>query len=107
MKDYTTDQQSRIYLYDLVNTAQEHGFKADDHWEISLVADQQKAEIQRQYYPAIVTRMLPETILDVFYSIKLKLNQHLSKMEEEMDIRSVIKADLRFLVAYNLKRPRT
>ncbi len=107
MQEYNIEQQTRIYLYDLMNTAQEHGFKKEDTWQLRLVADEEKVEIQRAFYPAIVTRMLPETILTVFHSIKTKLNQALNKEEELMDVKGILKADLRYLVAYNPKRPRT
>lgn len=106
MDVYTIEQQIRIYLYDLANTALEHGFK-DDAWQLSLVSDEERSTIQRQFYPAIVTRMFPEMILQVFHSIKENLNQSLNKEEQSLDVASVLKADLRYLVAYNPKRLRT
>ncbi|GAB2695053.1 hypothetical protein GCM10027037_18340 [Mucilaginibacter koreensis] len=107
MNEQQVEQQIRIYLFDLMNTAREHGFKTDDNWEINLVADAEKADIQRQYYPYIATRMFPETVLPIFHEIKSRLNQPLSKIQEALDVNTVLKDDLRYLVAYNVKRPRT
>jgi hypothetical protein len=107
MKEQNVETQIRIYLFDLMNTAREHGFKSDDNWEVNLVADTEKADIQRQYYPSIVTRMFPESILPIFHEIKSRLNQPLNKIQEALDVNTILKDDLRYLVAYNPKRPRT
>jgi len=107
MDDQTIENQTRLYLYDLNNTAREHGFKADDVWEFSLVSDVEKTRLQKTYYPTIATKMLPEAVLQVFHAIKSRLNQSFSKDEQHLDKRTVVTDNLNYLVAYNLKRPRT
>jgi hypothetical protein len=73
MDEKTIENQTRLYLYDLMNTAKEHGFKADDVWEFSLVGDIEKLRLQKAYHPTIATKMLPEAVLEVFHQIKSRL----------------------------------
>ncbi|AMR33079.1 hypothetical protein A0256_17490 [Mucilaginibacter sp. PAMC 26640] len=107
MNEKTIEDQTRLYLYDLMNTAREHGFKPDDVWEFSLVGDVEKLRLQKAYHPTIATKMLPEAVLEVFHKIKSRLNQSFSKEEQSLDKRSVVTDNLNYLVAYNLKRPRS
>ncbi|MBD1367244.1 hypothetical protein IDJ77_25760 [Mucilaginibacter sp. ZT4R22] len=107
MDEKTIENQTRLYLYDLMNTAKEHGFKADDVWEFSLVGDIEKLRLQKAYHPTIATKMLPEAVLEVFHQIKSRLNQSFTKDEQSLDKRTVVTDNLNYLVAYNLKRPRT
>ncbi|TSD66775.1 hypothetical protein FFF34_005065 [Inquilinus sp. KBS0705] len=107
MDDQTIENHIRLYLYDLNNIAREHGFKADDVWEFGLVSDAEKTRLQKAYYPTIATKMLPEAVLQVFYAIKSRLNQSSNQSEQHLDKRTIEADSLNYLVAYNLKRPRT
>jgi hypothetical protein len=107
MKNKTIEDQTKMYLYDLMNTAKEHGFKADDNWELSIVTDTERQKIQKDYYPTIATRVIPEFLLQVFHLTKSRLNQSLNKIEEGLNNRSVVAGDLNYIVAFNPKRPRT
>lgn len=107
MKNQTIEDQTKMYLYDLMNTAKEHGFKADDNWELSIVTDTERQKIQKDYYPTIATRVIPEFLLQVFHLTKSRLNQSLNKIEEGLNNRSVVAGDLNYIVAFNPKRPRT
>ncbi|MES2428662.1 MAG: hypothetical protein V4560_16890 [Bacteroidota bacterium] len=107
MKNKTIEDQTKMYLYDLMNTAKEHGFKADDNWELSIVTDTERQKIQKDYYPTIATRVIPEFLLQVFHLTKSRLNQSLNKIEEGLNNRSVAAGDLNYIVAFNPKRPRT
>ena len=46
MKNKSIEDQTKMYLYDLMNTAKEHGFKADDNWELSMVTDAERQKIR-------------------------------------------------------------
>ena len=107
MNEKTIEDQTRLYLYDLMNTAKEHGFKADDSWEFSMATDVERIRIQKDFYPTIATKLFPETMLQVFHGIKEKLNQSFNKDEQQLDKRGIINGQLNYLVAYNPKRPRT
>lgn len=102
----TADAQTRVYMYDLMNEAKEHGFKADDIWQLNAVTEAEKIKLQRDYYPAIATKVYPEILVQVFQQIKAKLKQSLNLQEQEMNTRSVLKEDLTYIVAFNPKRPR-
>lgn len=106
MKSEVIENQTKMYLYDLNNSAREHGFKADDKWELSLVTDAERSKIQKDYYPAIATKIYPEVLLQVFNTVKERLNQELNPDEESLDLKSVLNRELNFIVAYNPKRQR-
>ncbi|MDF2431682.1 MAG: hypothetical protein JWP44_1313 [Mucilaginibacter sp.] len=106
MQEQAVENQSRIYLYDLMNEAKEHGFKNDDQWQLSLVTANEKTRIMKDYYPAIATKIFPEILLQVFHSVKSSLSQSLSKEEEQMDTKSILKDELNYIVAFNPNRPR-
>jgi hypothetical protein len=107
MNEKTIEDQTRLYLYDLMNTAKEHGFKTDDVWEFSVVTDSERLKLQKDYYPTIATKLFPEIMVQVFHAIKERLNQSFNKDEQQLDKRSVLVGELNYLVAYNPKRPRT
>ncbi|MBK0378843.1 hypothetical protein [Mucilaginibacter segetis] len=106
MDNQQVELQSRMYLYDLMNAAKEHGFKQDDSWEFSMVSDSGRSSIQKNYYPTIAVKIMPEILLQVFHTIKSRLNQTFSKDERQFQTKNIEEEDLNFLVAYNLKRPR-
>lgn len=107
MKEQTIENQTKIYLYDLMNTAKEHGFKTDDNWELSMVTDTERIKIQKDYYPTIATKVTPEFLLQVYHLTKLRLNQSLNKNDESFNNRGVVANELNYIVAFNPKRPRT
>jgi hypothetical protein len=107
MEDKTIETETRIYLYDLMNTAKEFGFKADDNWEFSLATSTERTKIEREYYPTIAAKIIPEILLQVLHSIKSRLKQSLTKDDQMVDMRSALSSDTTYLVAYNPKRPRT
>jgi hypothetical protein len=71
------ETETRMYMYDLLNTAKEFGFKAEDSWELSMV------------------------------TVKTRLNQAFNKEPQKIDERNPPVEDLNYLVAFNPKRPRT
>jgi hypothetical protein len=107
MKEQSIENQTKEYLYDLMNMAKEHGFKADDNWELSMVTDIERKKIQRDYYPTIATKVIPEVLLQVFNLTKLRLNQSINKLDETLNPRSVANSELSYIVAFNPKRMRT
>ncbi|MDB4922007.1 hypothetical protein [Mucilaginibacter sp.] len=106
MENPTIEKQTRMYLFDLMNTALENGFKADDSWELILGTEAQKARIQKDYYPAVATKVFPEIVLPVFYTIKSRLNLALNKEEQSRDVKAILKDKLNYVIAFNPKRQR-
>jgi hypothetical protein len=106
MKEQTIEYQTNMYLYDLLNSAREHGFKEDDNWELIMVTNSERSKIQKDYHPTIAAKIYPEILMKVYHSVKEKLNQSLYKKEQQ-EGPNILNQDLNYLVAYNLKRPRT
>jgi len=106
MQDQTIETQTRIYVYDLMNEAKEHGFKDEDRWELSMVTEAERTRIQRNYYPAVASKAFPDMLLHVFQSVKSRLKQSLSKAEQLMDSGTIARDDLKYIIAFNPKRIR-
>jgi len=106
MENQTIENQARLYLYDPMNEAKEHGFKTYDQWYLRIATEADKKRLQREYYPAIACKVLPEFILDVFQTIKMRLQQSLSKEEQQMDIAVILSSELNYIVAINPQRLR-
>ena|SRR5580692_5843822 len=107
MQEQTIETQTRIYVYDLMNEAKEHGFNDEDKWQLGMVTESERTRIQRDYYPAVASKVYPEILLPVFQSVKSRLKQSLSKEEQEMDSGTVIREDLKYIIAFNPKRIRS
>lgn len=106
MQEQTSENQTRIFLFDLMNTAKEFGFKADDNWELTMVTETERTKIQKDYYPTIATKVNPDILLEVFQAIKSQLNQSLKPEEQLLDKRSIVANNLKHLVAFIPTRPR-
>lgn len=107
MSSLTVDAQTRMYLYDLMNAAKEHGFKADDIWELSMVTDSGRSKLQKDYYPAVSMKVGPEVLLQVFHATQKGLKQSSLHNEDELPTaKTILMDDINYLVAFNLKRPR-
>ena len=107
MQNKTIEGETRMYMYDLMNNAKEHGFKGEERWELSLATDAEKDSIQRNYYPTIAQKVYPEMLLQVYNLSKSRLNQAPVKGDDKTDSRSVVKDELTYIVAFNPKRERT
>jgi hypothetical protein len=98
--------QTMTYVYDLMNEAKEHGFKADDTWELSLVSETDRVRIQKDYYPAVASKVVSGMLLQVFQSVKSELHLPLSQHEEQMNAQSILHEGLQYIIAFNPKRAR-
>ena len=106
MKNPTIEKETRMYLFDLTNTALENGFKADDSWELVLGTEAQKIKILKDYYPAVSAKVFAEIALPVYSTIKSRLHQPLNTIEQSLDVKTVLKDNLNYVIAYNPKRQR-
>jgi hypothetical protein len=106
MKEQTVEQETKLYAYDLTNEAAEHGFKSTDNWNLTMVTDKGRVEIQKEYFPTVAAQLYPEILLGVYQNIKRRLHQNLSKEEESLTVETILKDDLRHIIAYNPKRQR-
>ena len=106
MNNSTIEKETRMYLFDLTNIALENGFKADDNWQLVLGTEAQKTKIQKDYYPAVVAKVFADIALPVYYTIKSRLHQPLNTIEQSLDLKTVLKDHLNYVIAYNPKRER-
>ncbi len=106
MDNQKIENQTKIYLFELMNAAKENGFKPDEKWEISMATEDQKRKIQKDYFPAIATIVVPEILLQVYQSVKLKLNQTLNAEEQMINIKNVHAEKLNYIVAHIAARER-
>jgi hypothetical protein len=107
MSEQNIETQTKMYLYDLINLAKEHGFKADDNWEFSMANNADRIRLQRNYFPTNVVKMGPEILLQVLNSVKAGLKQSFTRDDSHVDKHANVADELNYLVAFNPKRPRT
>lgn len=100
------ERQARTYVYDLMNEAKEHGFKAEDKWKLNLVNEAEKSRLQKDYHPAVASKVAPEAILEVFHTVKSALRQALSKEDLLLDTKTILDDQLNYIVAFNPNRSR-
>ena len=106
MSDQTIESQAKIYVYDLHNCAREFGFKADEQWEVSMVASQEKTDLESKYFPTVSAKVLPEMLAEMLSSVKFKLSQQLAGIEKALDAPLIRQQEVQYLFAYNPKRLR-
>jgi hypothetical protein len=106
MNNQTPEYQAKEYLFDLNNTANENGFKADESWKVSLATAAEKAAIEKNYYPVIATKVVPEVLPGLFRAVKASLSQDLDNKESALDAKTLAKNELYYVVAYNPNRLR-
>jgi hypothetical protein len=98
--------QAKVYVFDLNNCANEHGFKTDEGWELSLATNSEKSEIEKKYYPTMSAKVLPEILVEFFRMVKTQLNQAKSDIEEKLDWSHISYTHPEYLIAFNPKRHR-
>ena len=106
MNYQTPEYQAKEYIFDLNNAANENGFKADESWKVSLATAAEKAAIEKNYYPVIATKVVPEILPGLYRIVKATLRQGMDNLENSMDVQSLVKSQLYYVVAYNPNRLR-
>jgi hypothetical protein len=106
MNNQTPEYQAKEYLFDLNNTANENGFKTDESWKVSLATAAEKAVIEKNYYPVIATKVIPEVLPGLFRIVKATLRQGLDNFESSMDANALAKSEQYYVIAYNPNRLR-
>src|ERR1700744_244570 len=106
MTEQTIEFQARVYVYDLQNCAREFGFKTDENWEIMLASAQDKIALEKQYFPAVSLKSMPESLVQLLNLIRLKLRQKVNK-ETAPDVKIIREQELQYLVAYCAGRQRS
>lgn len=95
--------QAKIYVYDLNNCAREFGFKTDESWEINMATGEQKADIEKKYFPTLSARVLPEILVEMLGCVRFKLHQGIPNV---VSTNATGQQNLNYLVAFNPTRLR-
>ncbi len=106
MTNQTVEMQAKVYVYDLNNCAKEFGFKTDEGWDLNLATLAEKTAIEKDYYPTISTKVLPEILSELFGLVKAKLTVAKSIIDKKSDTETTSGKLLQYLVAFNPKRHR-
>ncbi|MVN21432.1 hypothetical protein [Mucilaginibacter arboris] len=106
MINQTVEVQAKVYVYDLNNCAKEFGFKPDESWELNLATNEEKLAIEKDYYPTISAKVLPEILSELFGLVKAKLSLAKTHTENKSDVKAVSESPLNYLIAFNPKRLR-
>jgi hypothetical protein len=107
MSNQTVEFQAKMYVYDLNNCAKEFGFKPDENWELSLASASEASDLEKRYYPTIITKVLPEILGELMRTVKIKLIEAKAGFERKFDSGdNSTGRDLQYLVAFNPKRVR-
>ena len=99
-------KQVNIFLFDLKNEASEHGFSANETWSLQLATQSELAQLKKDYYPLITTKLNPGVLLEVYQQVKNRLKQTLSHDEASLTERDLTRDDKTYLAAYCVKNTR-
>ncbi len=106
MNNQTAKFKATEYLYDLANTATENGFKTDERWEVNLVSEVEKLAIERQYYPTVASRFIPDILLDAYRMVKGQLKQTITQHTWDVDRYAEPQHVMQYVIAFNPDRLR-
>ncbi|UOE50970.1 hypothetical protein MTO98_07755 [Mucilaginibacter sp. SMC90] len=105
MAEQTIEFQARIYVYDLQNCAREFGFKTDENWEVTLASAREKTLLEKQYFPAVSLKTMPDSLVELLGLIRLKLHQKINK-ETAPNAKMIRQQELQYVVAFSAGRRR-
>ena len=100
------DLQASMYVFDLNNSAKEHWFKPNEHWELSLASEADRTAIEKKYRPTLSVKGLPETLIRLQTLVKAKLAQGGTEATGRNLVSDQPAADLLYLIAFNPDRLR-
>jgi len=106
MANQIAEFQAKVYVYDLNNCAREFGFKEDEGWELSLATPDERKALEKKYYPIVITKVLPEVLVELFGLVRNKLVQATSNIQNKLDTNNQADSNMQYLVAFNPKRYR-
>ena len=106
MSDQTLEFEAREYVYDLENCSKEHGFKAEEGWELSLATTTERIAIEKKYFPTLSTKVAPEALLELLRLVKHKLVKIKYGVGKTQGHDNSTDNQLEYLIAFNPDRPR-
>jgi hypothetical protein len=104
MAAQSAEAQARDFLYELTNCASEYGFGKEEIWSVSLANAKQKATFEKKYYPLISTLLAPEIANTMPVLVAAKLDLIITGMAQTTIVKSSLKDEPKYLVAYVANR---
>jgi hypothetical protein len=92
--------QVNLFLFDLKNEADEHGFKADESWNVRIVTDDEITDLQKMNHLVICLKLQPTDLLNAYLQVKRRLEQSLSKDDIALTAEDLNRSEKRYLAAY-------
>ena len=92
--------QVNLFLFDLKNEGNEHGFKPDESWNLQIATDDEIISLKKQYHPVISLRLHAQTLLTAYLQIKNKLQQTFSKNDMALTVDDLSRDGKQHLAAY-------
>ena len=92
--------QVNLFLFDLKNEANEHGFKADESWNVRIVTEDGITDLQKKNHLVICLKLQPTDLLNAYLQVKRRLEQSLSKDDIALTAEDLNRSGKRYLAAY-------
>lgn len=106
MKNQIANQQARLFLYDLSNSAKEHWFKESEQWEILLATGAELGVLEKKYFPVVSSEYPAGQLAEILRVTKKSLDLELTIAEKDINEKMISLNQIKFLVAYNPLRQR-
>ena len=104
MKNKTAAFESDLFNFQLKNSSDECGFKADDSWTVKLADEAEMNRLRRNYIPSVISPIAPNQLVEVYKTVSIKLQQIENEETASLTKKEVERLKLNYIVAYNEKR---
>jgi hypothetical protein len=101
MSDQTLEFEAREYVYDLENCSKEHGFKAEEGWELALATTTERITVEKKYFPTISAKVAPGALLELLRLVKHKLGKIKYGLGKMLEHDNSTDNQLQYLIALN------
>ena len=104
MKNKTAAFEADLFNFQLKNSADECGFKADDTWTVKLADEAEMNRLRRNFIPSVISSVAPNHLVEVYKTVSTKLKQIEDAELADLTKKEVERLKLNYIVAYNEKR---
>ena len=104
MKNKTAAFEADLFNFQLKNSADECGFKADDSWTVQLANEEEMNKLRRNYIPSVISSITSNQLIEVYKTVKMKLKQIEDEEVASLSKKDIERLKLNYIVAYNEKR---
>lgn len=105
MRNKTAAFEADLFNFQLKNSADECGFKAEDNWIIKLGDEEEMNTIRKNYIPSVISLIAPSLLVEVYQTVISKLKQTENEDFAVLTKKDIERLKLSYIVAYNEKRP--